>query len=177
MIMETDSSLRYDIFELLCLVHHNNNKNNNNNNDILKQLPPIKEFRVNPGQSLKIPDIILFESRDEKYNNVKLPFYFPSRRREMFDAAKTIPKQLKKMFKTDDITTAHRRYLSALSILYTRYIFRLTKTQVKDARFAIRNALNQERELLVGDGEVIGGFTDYKQQLEESFPTILLHPK
>ena len=129
-----------DIFTLLCLSHHNSNNNNNNNNNV--KILPIKEFRDNPEGNLGITNMILFTSPD------KIPFYFPTQRRKMFNAVKAIPNLLMKTFKTDDSIKAHYMYLSALSILYEYHISRQPYDDKRAALDAIRNALIQETQLL-----------------------------
>ena len=129
-------SLKLDIFRLLYLIH----QNNRNKNNILS----IKEFSDNPGKNLKLPDILLFESRED---TVKLPFYFPTRRRNMFNVAKNIPLQLMKTFKTDDDVTAYHRYLSTLSTLYEQCILNQSMSDIMNARFAIGNAISQELDI------------------------------
>ena len=172
-------ALKFDIFDLLCLIHQNNNKNNNNN-QIYQQLP-IKEFSDNPHQNLDILDILLFNSRRGGEGGEggkggggggggKLPFYYPRQRRNMVDMVRIIPNQLKKTFKNDNLTIAHHRYLSALSILYEYYIYCLTDSQIINARFAIRNAIAQEQQIRYdaggGGGGGGGGEKDKKEEKE-----------
>lgn len=164
--MECD--LRVDIFRLLCLIDHNTK---NSLVPVHHQLP-IQQLAENPGQDLKVTDMILFENHDVDYSNARLPFYFPARREKRFNASQKIPRTLMTRFFGEE-KDPNLRYLSTLSSLYEYYTVRAHMAEgVGTARWVIENAISQE--LKKSQGYMLstvtyydyGSITDYRFDLE-----------